>query len=305
MRVSYFLIFIATFSIQSFAFQSRDEAGLGFTDNANLSSSDKKSDFYWKAQTNNQWRLSDQDLRFRAGYYGYSKAHEDDFLYWRAGDKFTLTRDWLLYGGLFGNDYVHHSPGITDEAFSNIGAEIYAERLVDFDKRHRLRWGPGYEFRRYVDLSKRTDQTLHVDATFEYETSPVLMFDSFAEAAEVISDQSDYNRFFFDISGGVDYSLRRDWSWYTALDYRHTAFSSRTATTVTVTSQSRGRGPAKGETLTTLEAYENLQLLSKITHRLDRTWSAGGQVTLESQSSVSGFATYTAMGIYGFVRGDF
>jgi hypothetical protein len=292
-------------SIRSLAFQSRDEIGLGFTDNATLSSTDKRSDTYLKLSTNDSVEYRDQKIQFRGGYLDYFKVHEDDLLFWNIKDKFPLVQAWTLSAGLFGNHYLNESPGITDEAFSNVGGEAKGENQIKLGDRRRFYWGPGAEVRRYYELSTRTDNTLSAEATFEYDTSPVSVFNSFGRTAVVISNQSDYSRDYLDIGAGFDYVFKKDWSWYTDIDYKHTSFFSRVASANTITSRLRGKGSSVSKTTNTIEAYDNIQLFTKITRNFFPRWSFGCQLTLENQSSISGLETYTATNLYGFVAGYF
>lgn len=121
------LFAILLFCVQAFAFQSRDEFGLGFTDNATYASSDKKSDAYWKLTSNDNWNYRDQKILFRGGYRDFLKVQGNDLLFWKIGDKFPVVYGWTLYTGLFGNHYIHQSPGITDEAFSNQEPKLKAK----------------------------------------------------------------------------------------------------------------------------------------------------------------------------------
>src|ERR1044072_2402568 len=90
------VLFLIAFSLPTVAFQSRDEAGLGFTDNAYLSNSDKLSDFYLKLSSSNSWLYDVQKIQLRVGFKDYFRANNNDLLNWRIGDGIPFPNKWKL-----------------------------------------------------------------------------------------------------------------------------------------------------------------------------------------------------------------
>jgi hypothetical protein len=301
-RVSCLLILL--FSAGAWAIESRNEAGLGYVDNPDYVSANKTGDEYWRLSSDNLWAQGGQKFQVRAGYRGFFKAHQNDLFAWRVGDKIPLNSKWTLNAGLFGNHYVHSSPGVTDESFSNIGADANALTPWNLGRRKTLSLGPGAEVRKYIDVSERTDLTVFGQALFDYEASSSLFFDTFLKPGVLLSSQSDFSRAFIEAGGGVDYNINERWNSYSSLAVQHSSFLSRTVSSETVTTRARGKN-IQTRTATTAESYEYVRARTSLSRKLNARWTAGGELTLESQNSTSGFESYSAFGSYVFVAGTF
>src|SRR4051812_42930363 len=102
MKLILFLLGLS--SVTAFAAgDSRNEAGIGFTDNANLSAENRKSDFFWKAMTSEHWSAGIHKPEFRLSFRDFFKENANDVLAWRLGDRLPLNiQDWNLGFGVFG-----------------------------------------------------------------------------------------------------------------------------------------------------------------------------------------------------------
>jgi hypothetical protein len=278
--------------------KSRNEIGLGFTDNANLIDVQMKSDFFLKVGTSHTWTTGEHKPQLQFSYRDYFKENANDLFAWRVSDRMPLDRNkWQLKFGGFGNHYVNSPPGTTDESFSNVGADAKLERTRKLTSRAELTFGPGVQVRKYIQASDRTDNTVLGNAMLEYEASPVVMLDSLVEVGVLISNQSEYSRAYLSLEGGVDYTFKKDWNWYTNLNIRESKFLSRTITQETLTTRTR-KGALRQAPVESKEAYSTVSLTSEVMHSLNEHWRSGIELSWLKQSSLSGLENYAAVGFY-------
>src|SRR5438445_13178412 len=100
---------------------SRNRMETGMTDNAQLSETNRESDFFLSVGTNNTFSFPDYDLGFRLGYRDYSKDNSNDVLSWGLSDRLKCLGDKTCQVELKGQEYVYGEPGNTDSSFSNYG----------------------------------------------------------------------------------------------------------------------------------------------------------------------------------------
>ena len=283
------------------AVQSQNEVGLGHTSNANLSSTDERSDTFYRLSTTNVWPNADGRFRLRVAFEDYFEEHYNDFLSWNASQLWkTLSafRGWSLVGSVFGRHYTHDSPGFTDESFSHIGVNAKAEHRDKLQRGMTLVWGPSLEFRQYIQTSNRVDNTAFANAMIEFEPRNNWELDVFFNVGALLSSRSEFSRLMAEAGGGATYSVNKTWDWSNELLIRRSHFLNREVSTDTVTTRSRGQG-GRVRTVSTRETYTTVALSTQLNRELNASWRAGCELNWINQSSESGYQNYSAAELYG------
>lgn len=292
------------FTGSAFAQNIKTDAGLGFTNNARLTSNNTKSDFFLRASGQYSWKEQEHKPKLRLSYTDYFSVSSNDMLAWSIDDTWSPTssnlKEWIFKGSLFGRHYTSSSPGITEESFSHIGVSASGDTKFVLKPKLNLIWGPRAGVRKYIQNSSRTDISAGVGAAVDFEIQSDLTVGTFANFEMAFSNQSAYSRYIFDLGINADYNIKRDWNWFSEVLIRQTNFTSRTVGTVTETTTSRGRNGSVRKTTSTTdnESFSGFDLFSQINHQFRRDQTLSGEVTLMTQGSTSGLQDYSAMELF-------
>lgn len=272
--------------------RSRDEAGLGFTNNANLEKDNTDSDLFLKLSSLNTLPSGDHEFGLRLGYLGYSKESVNDVLLWKLSDRYDLGwKDWKLFGAFGGQNYPRGNPGTTDVSFDNLTFELSGERAITLGERTELIVNPGTQVTYFTSFDGRTDYAFFMAASLDHELTRRLALGAHGELGSVGSTLAEYSKLYWEIGGSVDYALSRDWSLSGDLALRQSYFLSRTVSTQTVVTNKRGIRTTS--TLNENEAYNHVLLAGEAMKRWNAVVRTGIGLNLASQASKSTYQDYT------------
>ncbi|MES2965549.1 MAG: hypothetical protein V4760_16835 [Bdellovibrionota bacterium] len=288
------LIMLSTASVASAQTSSRNAAEVGMTSNANLTKENPTSDAYVRISSSNSLVRGDDTLGLRLGYVDYARENINDMFSLRISDRRTSS-NWSFTGALFTNVYTYgSSPGTTDNAFTNVGAEFRGERSQSW-RSNALEYGGGYRLRVFPSFDGRNDHTAFALATLDREMSSQLSLGAISEFGILLSSLSEYSRIYLDLGGTLDYQLPDSWTLTGDLTLSQSFFLNRTVTTQTAVSRSRGSGATGSRT--SGETYSSLSLSAEGMRQQTETFRWGFGAFVTNQASASGSLDYSVLDV--------
>ena len=279
--------------------RSINEAGIGFTDNANLEESQRDSDFFFRASTTNSHDAGSHKLGLRLSYVGYTNQTVNNLFSWRISDRFAPNpAGWEFYGALLGQDYVAGDPGTTESSFDNIGWEFTASKPHSLNPHASLKFGPGASGRYYTSLSNRSDHRVFGYAEFDFESSTKTYFGARSELGFQVSSDHDYSQTYLELSGDIDYRFSDRWSFYNELGIRQTGFPGRNLSDQTIVNRQRGR-QASLTPDSQIESHGLIYLYSEVMKDIRDDIQGGLSLRYSAQTSRSGNQNFTLTELYG------
>jgi hypothetical protein len=287
--------FIQMFSLNVHAqFRSKNEAGLGYTDNANLESSQEDSDLFMRISSLNNYRSGAHLLGLKLGLVDYFNENSNDAFSWRMSDRWKdhVVTPWSFYGALSGQQFLADESGLTETSFNYVGWDFSMDRAHSLNRKTELTFGPGLSGRYYTShIAERSDHTVFGFAEIEHEFSDRLTFGGRTEIGWLVSSDENYSRTYFELSGNSGFALNRDWKWNSEIGFKRSHFTNRTASTETIVSARRGS--VRTRTLTEMEAYTYGYLYTEFIRKLAQNLDLGLSLQHISQTSRSGFQDYS------------
>lgn len=286
------LIMLSTTPFAMAQTSSRNTADLGVTSNANLTKENPTSDTYVRVTSSNSLVRGDDNLGLRLAYVDYAQENVNDMFSLRLSDRRTSS-NWSYTGALFTNVYTYgSSPGTTDNAFTNVGAEVRAERSQAWLS-NALEYGGGYRLRVFPSFDGRNDHTAFALATLDREMSSKLSLGAISEFGILLSSLSEYSRVYLDLGGTLDYQLPDSWTLTGDLTLSQSFFLNRTVTTATAVSRSRGSGATGSRT--SAETYSSMALSAEGMRQQTENFKWGFGASVTNQSSASGSLDYSVL----------
>jgi hypothetical protein len=283
-------------------FRSSNEAGLGFTDNANLENTQRDSDVFLKLSTANSYKTGEHQLGLRMAYMSYLNQKINDLFSWKISERFHKeTSAWSLFGTLLGNDYVSGDPGTTESSFDNIGFEFIAERLKDLSARTSMKFGPGAYSRFYT---WRSDHTLLGFFEIEFTANSDFIVSGRSELGFTNSSDGHFRKSYFEIGGDADYRFKDDLSLYGDLTLRQTNFPGRSLSDQTTVTTRRGRTARIGAE-NDYESQGYSQLFVELLKNLNSDLDGAVSIRLINQNSKSGYEDYSVTEFYSRINYSF
>jgi hypothetical protein len=295
MRIIFLTILFLYTLDASAEIRSRNELGIGMTDNANLESTDRDSDMIMKVATVNYLDHGPYTFGLRLGFLNYNTQDTNDVFSWRlsaSGDLRSALKGWKAYVGVYGNHYPQGAPGTTDTSFDNVGFDVSADRVQQLTSKVDMTFGPGYQFRRYTQFDNRTDHTFFGFADFDFLVTPLFSAGAHSEIGLMFSSLSEYSRSYFEFGGNTVYNLSRSWDWLCDLTVRYSGFFHRTISQNVVTTNRRGiRATSTKEEQ---ETYSNLSLSTEFDYKVSSSATLAFSLNHITQDAKSGTQNYSA-----------
>jgi hypothetical protein len=290
------LAFIFSLTASAYDWRSMNEAGLGFTDNANLEDSQRDSDMFYRLSTINSYQTDAHLLGVRLAFTDYFRENRNDLLSLRLSDRWSPGGKWSYYGALAFQDYVGGEPGTTEASFDNFGVDFSMERKITLNSKTEIRFGPGGTARFYSASAHRSDFSAFGYGEIDYEVSEKVLIGGRAETGLLLSTDSDFSRFYLELVGSCDYDFAESWSVAGELGIKDSAFTSRSISTETIVSRNRGfasrsQGPSN-------EAYSYFYLYSELLKEFKPDLRGGLSLRTSSQSSRSGYQNFSAAELF-------
>lgn len=274
---------------------SRNSADIGFTDNANLATTNKESDMYYRLATNNQIPSGEHTFSFRLAYMDYLREHQNDYTSLTLQDSWGDPKRTYFTAAIYGQWYPNGSSGTTESSFDSFGLNFLAGRDWKVANKYPGEFGAGYKLRYYPSFDGRNDHYGFGFASATHEVNRRLNVLGYGEGGTVYSSLPDYTKLFFELTGTVEYLLPHRWLWSSDLILGQSYFLDRSITTQTRVANKSGRARLRTETGN--ERYTNITLATEAmrTEKVNFKWGGGASVT--NQSSRSGDQDYSAFTI--------
>jgi hypothetical protein len=272
---------------------AKPQAGVGFTDNANYDSSEKKSDFYLWLGGFGQNQTSTANWNYYLNFKDYLRENQNDRTTYRVGRlievdyQWSGKMDWLL--ALGGLQYNSGSPALNEESFNNIYIESSFTKTFSKGDSLEFRLEPGARLRLYSDFDGRFDQMLYLNASSDWAIAPERSFHPFAEFGLTFSNKSEYSHSYLELGADYSWEPNLEWQYLFGLLIRHTSYFSRSVSVITAVTDRRGRVATNTETAN--EGLSLFQLHATIIKQHLKNQIKSSLIVAE-QTSRSGYAGY-------------
>lgn len=273
------------------SFASRNSGGLGFTDNANLESSDKDSDLFYTLRTRNRMNFEPWTAGLSIQFTDFFTQNINDALGWRAFLSHSAENDWTFEGSLFGQNFLNGAPGFSENSFSYTGLGLAAEKDVDLGKSTDLTYRPFYEYRAYSALAGRKDHTLGIQSTITFAASEPWSFDGHGELGKTFSSLDEFDHAYLELGAGVDYDLSPISGIWGNLAIRTANYGNRVLTRTSIVGSRRNQRTVTQASGT--ETLSDVVLAAGYMHRFTPNLEFNGSWTMTSRRSQSDTQNFT------------
>ncbi|MBC7754754.1 MAG: hypothetical protein H7Z71_10990 [Moraxellaceae bacterium] len=268
--------------------------GVNYASNANLTSTDIKSDFYSRLDSKWYLEINTYPIFFGFSWLNYSKEKSNNLL------SFTLSAEKVdshLVAGqfswiprLFHRNYINSNAATSDNSFTHTGAGLDVEKTWTTNSWLNITVDAGYEVRSFASFANRADHEIHLMMDTDTHLETNLNLTTSAALGFVISSLSEYSKNYFDLAAGLGGVYTPKLSWNSELRISSVSYPNRKISQVTEITNRRGKTSYQGA-----DSNEKTFLTSArigLAYLLDEAWVVKSGIAIASQNSNNEINSY-------------
>lgn len=223
----------------------RPQAGVGVTDNANHEEDGKDVDLFFWVRGAATKQKSESSYNFTVSYQDYISESQNDVFGYRLAKLFPVAwfdrKNWQFEISGGGQVFTNENPGTTEDSFDYIYAQGTLLKTISLNERSELLIEPYYSVRSYTDFGGRLDHELATRASLTHTLKSEQLLEPFASLGIVRSNQSIYDRNYFEIGTDMSWDLRPEKRFGFGISSRISTYPNRTVSQTTAVTNKRGK----------------------------------------------------------------
>jgi hypothetical protein len=245
MKLSILLFFVSFSSLAQGQWSIRPQVGLGYTNNANFEDTEKDTDLFWWVRSSNSYNTPGSHYNLWLNYRAYTKERQNDVFSFRIADVMEMNSrsfgdfDWDV--ALGGQQFLNESPATTENSFNHVYAETSLAKTWILRNDLEISLEPLYQLKYFSQLEARKDHTVQLNFTTDWHFQTDQNLIPYAEFGFVFSDQSLYNKNYFEFGSDWRVSPHPNLNYVLNFVSRYSSFPNRSVSETTVVSSSKGR----------------------------------------------------------------
>lgn len=278
----------------------RPQAGVGVTDNANHEQDGKNADvFFWVRGAATKHK-SESSSSFSLSYQDYISESQNDVFGYRLAKLFPVAwfdrKNWQFEVSGGGQVFTNENPGTTEESFDYVYGQGTLLKTIALNEQSELLIEPYYSVRSYTDFGGRLDHELATRASLTHTLRSKQLLEPFASLGIVRSNQSLYDRNYFEIGTDMSWDLRPEKRIGFGISSRFSTYPNRTVSQTTAVTNKRGKVTKHSQRENETQTYTHAEVfLAKIKASSELKVN----LSASTNSSNSGAVDYVALALMG------